>query len=336
MRVALDVRATRQLSAGMKTYNRELASRLPEVAPDLEFIHFEHARNFSLQEQFALPRAMRRAGVELAHFLSQYTPLLPPRPYIVTIHDLIHLRFPQFFKAKVGPYYQTVVRFAATRAARIITDDPRTVGDLERYLGVKPANCRVIALGVEEYFLQPIAPYVAARPYILYVGNHREHKDLRTLFSAWSSLPHDTDLDLYLTGPDDFKGALADYQSPNRRILTLGDVSKERLAALYAGARALVHPALCEGFGLPMLEAMACGTLVIACTDAVPAVLEGATLRFTARDVAGLRSSLEQLGDEGLRSGLVNKGRSLARAMTWTRCARATVDVYREVLEEQR
>lgn len=332
-RVGLDARLTRQMSVGMKAYTAELTARLPRIAPDLAFTAFTEGANFGVDEQIRLPLAMRRAGVDLAHFMSLYTPVLPPRPYVMTIHDLIHLRFPEFFKSKVGPYYGTVVKFAARHAALVITDDPRTVGDLTHYLGVDPQKCRVIPLGVDERFLARITPFHASQPYFLNVGNHRAHKDLVTLFEAWSRLPPDVRVDLYLTGPDDFGTQLARYQTEQRQIVVLGDVPLEKLPALYAGAVALVHPALCEGFGLPMLEAMAAGTAVVACEDAIPRVLEAAALTFAARDVQALRVRLERVvADQGLRAALVNEGRKLAQSLTWDRCASQTAALYREVL----
>jgi glycosyltransferase involved in cell wall biosynthesis len=334
-RVGLDARATRQMSIGMKTYARELVARLPSVAPEYAYVSFSDGGNFGWAEQVRLPLAMRRARVDVVHFLSQYVPVVLPRRFIITIHDLIHLRFPQYFKTKVGPYYRTVVRYACARAMRVITDDVRTVDDLEEFLGVDRAKVRVIPLGVAENFLAPIAPHTAERPFVLYVGNHREHKDLRTLFEAWSSLAARWNVDLYVTGPDDFGGELQRRSTPSRAIVALGEVPDDRLASYYAGARALIQPALREGFGLPMLEAMAAGCPVIACRDAVPAPLEEAARAFPARDSAALRLELDRmLSDEGLRSLVINKGVEVARRLSWDRCARATADVYREVLEQ--
>ncbi len=331
--VALDARETRQMSVGMKAYARELSRRLPLVAPDLQFAVFRAGGNFGWSEQFALPLAMRKCA--LAHFMSVYMPLAAPRPYAVTIHDLIHLRFPQYFKTKVGPYYRTAVRFACRRAARVITDDERTVKDLRYYLGVDPARVRVIALGADDEYFHRVQAYAAARPYILYAGNHRPHKDLPTLFQAWAAVSSDIALDLYVTGVDDFGDLLARYVRPVGRIVALGAVPQTRMPSYYAGARALVHPALCEGFGLPMLEAMASGCPVIACEDAIPQVLRGAALTFPARSARDAKAALERLlGDEGLRRALVNEGQARARAFTWDRCAAQTAAVYREILEE--
>lgn len=320
------------MSVGMKAYASELAARLPRVAPDFHFTIFRDGANFGWDEQVRLPAAMRRANVDLAHFLSLYTPLFPPRPYIVTVHDLIHLRFPKYFKSKVGPYYQTVVRAVCARAECVITDDERTVTDLERFLHVPRPRVRVIPLGVDDRFLAPITPYRAMRPYIMYAGNHRAHKDLPTLFAAWSALPEELELDVYLTGPKDFNRGLS--SRANGRIVALGDITTEELAAYYAGARALVHPALCEGFGLPMLEAMASGTPVVACEDAIPGVLRDVALTFAPRDAKDASNQIARLlQDQGLRNRLINEGRTRARSLTWDRCALETAQLYREILE---
>ena len=335
MRIALDGRLTEQMSVGMKTYTRELVARLPGAAPDLEFVTLSSGGNFGWSEQVGLPRAIRRARVGLTHFLTLYAPLLAPRPYIVTVHDLIHLRFPQYFKAKVRPYYQTVVRFACSRAARIITDDARTIADLEQFLGVRPSRVRVIPLGVQERFLAPAVPHRAERPYLMYVGNHRPHKDLQTLVAAWEALPEELEVDLYVTGANDFGGDAKGGAGGARRIVALGDVSEARLAGYYAGAAALAHPALCEGFGLPLLEAMAARCPVVVCADAVPGELRPATLTFPARDVSALRAHLVRLlSDEELARSLADAGRVIAERLTWERCARETAAIYREVLEE--
>lgn len=334
-RIALDVRLTRQMSVGMKTYARELTRRLPIVAPEYSFVPVGEGANFGWSEHVSLPRAVRAADVALTHYLAHYLPWTAPKPFVLTIHDLIHLRYPQFYKTKVGPYYRTVVKRACARAARIITDDPRTIGDLERFLGVDPAKVRAIALGVDESFLGAIDPIRAPRPYVFYVGNHRTHKDLRTLFDAWSALAPECEVDILLTGPDDFQGELQRRAMPRRRIVALGEIDGSSLARYYAGALALVHPALCEGFGLSLLEAMASRCPVIVSADSVPSVLEEASLVFPTGDVGALRVALERIiADEGLRARLVNKGYEMAKGLTWDRCARATADCYREILEE--
>lgn len=334
-RIGLDARLTRQMSIGMKTYAREVASRLPGVAPEYQYVTFTEGGNFGWKEQFALPLTIARSRLDLMHFLSQYVPVALPRRFVITIHDLIHLNFPQYFKSKVRPYYYTLVRAACARAARVITDDERTVDDLATLLHVDRAKIRVIPLGVDTRFFGSATPFSGERPYLLYVGNHRQHKDLPTLFSAWSALPPDCNVDLYVTGPDDFGGELQRHGTVGREIVALGDVSAMNLAKYYAGARAVVQPALREGFGLPMLEAMAAGAPVVASEQAIPAALRPAALAYATRDSNALRLQLENvLRDEEVRERAIRLGKTVARQLSWDRCARATADVYREVLEQ--
>ena len=334
--VGIDARLTRQMSVGMKAYATELTARLPRVAPDLRFVTFDRGANFSIAEQVELPLALRRERVDLTHFLSLYAPWFAPRPYAITIHDLIHLRFPEYFKSKVGPYYRIAVRRACALAARVITDDERTVADLRAHLGVDEGKVRVIPLGVADTFLKQHAPHAGERPYVLYVGNHRAHKDLPTLFAAWAALPAGLEIDLLLTGPDDFAMERRTWGRPSGRIVALGEVSDDELAGYYAGAVALAHPALTEGFGLPLLEAMASRCPVVACADAVPSVLRQAALTFPARDAGALAAQLQRtLADAGVRADLRGRGRRIAEELTWDRCAERTAGVYREILEER-
>jgi glycosyltransferase involved in cell wall biosynthesis len=333
--VALDARLTRQMSVGMRAYAQELVARLPRVAPDLSFRTVGRGENFSLEEQVRFPLELARARPRLTHFLSLYAPLFAPRRFAITIHDLIHLRYPELFKAKVGPYYRVAVRSLCARAERVITDDWRTVADLERFLGVPPAKVRVIALGVDDAFLGEVAPEQAPRPYFLYVGNHRPHKDLTTAFAAWEALPGELEADLVVTGADDLAPEAHRPVRGRGALRFAGDLERGRLAAAIRGATALVHPAWCEGFGLPMLEAAALGTRVLACADAVPGVLRPYVGVFAARDVRALRDLMAGAlsGSGGLD---LERARSFARTQTWDRCAAATAEVYREVLAESR
>jgi glycosyltransferase involved in cell wall biosynthesis len=330
--VALDLPRTRQLSVGMKAYAEELAARLPRVAPDLRFATLERHSALSVEEQIALPLALRRAKAGLVHYLSVYAPVAGPRPYVITIHDLIHLRFPAYFKRTVGPYYGTVVRLVCARAARVITDDERTVADLQRYLGVDPGKVAVVPLGVDATYLTVVAAVAPARPYFLNVGNHRRHKDLATLFAAWEVLDPACAADLVLTGDDDLPGT-ARPRRARGELRFIGNVDAVRLAQWYKSAVALVHPALCEGFGLPMLEAAAVGAAVIACDDAVPAVLRPYVDVFPPRDVRTLANLMARaLAEPRAR----DEARRFARTLTWDRCAERTAEVYRVVLQESR
>lgn len=333
-RVGLDVRTGRRISVGMATYIREVSSRLPALAPEYEYRCYRKGENLGLTE-LVLPLQMRRDRIDLAHFMAHYVPMFAASRFIFTIHDLIHLRFRQYFRAYIGPYYMTVVRRACHKAARIITSDEKTIADLVHYFDVDPGKICVIPLAPRERFLQPVSPHRSERPYLINVGNHREHKDIPTLLSAWASLPDSYEVDLYLTGPDDFGGALQRLSTEKRRAKSLGNVGDEELASYYAGAAALVHPALLEGFGLPFVEAMSCGAPVIATEESLPAMLRDAALTFPARSVEGAREAIVRLLDDtAVRERLVREGQIRARALTWDLCAERTAQVYRDVFKE--
>lgn len=331
--VLADARLTSHMSAGMRLYARELLSRLPLAASDLRVGTFAGGDNFDVREQLGIPLEIARRRPRLVHFMSPFTPFAVPAPFVVTVHDLIDLRYPQFGKAKVQPYYRYFVRSVLARAARVITDDPRTAADLQALLGVAAERIRVIPLGVEAGFGDDAVPFAPPRPYVFYAGNHRPHKDLGTLFAAWHALPPGAAADVYVTGADDFGAALEAYRRDDAEIVVLGDVTRERLAGLYRGAAAYVHPALLEGFGLPILEAAWCGTPVVAARSSVPAPLRDCVLTFEPGDAAGLRALLERVllapGETAARAAVAQ---SAARRLTWERTASSTVAVYRELL----
>ena len=330
--VALDLPRMRHMSVGMTAYAEELARRLPRVANDLSFATLVRSSALDRDEQFGLPARLRSMRPRLVHHLSVYAPLAGPRPFVITIHDLIHLRFPQYFKGRVGPYYRTIVRAVCARAARVITDDEATVADLERYLGVSARKVRVVSLGVDEAFLGEVDPYAAERPYFFYAGNRKPHKNLATLLGAWAALPAHYDVDLVLSGRANGE-SLPDVARERGRVRDAGELTAAELARRYRGSAALVYPSLCEGFGLPMLEAAAVGARVIASDAAVPGVLRPLAETFAPFDVARLTPLMVRALDAPSDR---SAARAVARDLTWDRCARATAEVYRDVLVESR
>ena len=333
-RVAIDARLTRQMSVGMKAYTQALLDRRALFAPEIDLVPCGHGENFSIDEQIALPLEIARSRAQLVHYPTQYLPLVRPVPYVLTIHDLIHCRFAEFYEAKVAWYYRAVVAPAARGARRLIVGDERSIEDCVRYLGAEASRIRVVPLGIEPSFLEPMSVPPPERPYLFYAGNHREHKDLPTLLAAWAALPERERYDLVVTGADDFGDLHARYERFGRRLIALGDIDEPTLRRTYAAASALVHPALWEGFGLTMLEAMALGTPVIACSDAVPRPLEAAALTFAPRDVAAVTRAIESLSrDPSAWADRRALGRNAARELTWNRFARRIAAVYAEALE---
>ncbi|HVA37104.1 MAG TPA: glycosyltransferase family 1 protein [Candidatus Dormibacteraeota bacterium] len=354
--VVLDARITRRCSVGMRHYIRELAARVPRVAPDLKVVVIANGSieteaevvgvgggNFGITEELVVPLTARGLGASLMHHLSLYAPYEPGVPFLITIHDLIHLEFPEQFKPTIRAYYRLFTRRHAARARRVVTDDEATVSGLGRYLGAPRERVAVIPLGVDDAMLQLAerpqpdeaarlrALGVGERSFLFYAGNHRKHKNLTTLFEAWRGLP----CDLVITGHDDFPGGLGQYAHEGNRVVAVGDVDRGLLAALYRRAGAYVHPALVEGFGLPMVEAMAFGTPVVAAERSIPEPLRAAALAFPALDAAALRRQAQRaLSDEFLRIRLRQSGMAIARGLTWERTAEATAALYRTVLKE--
>jgi glycosyltransferase involved in cell wall biosynthesis len=328
--LALDVRETSHTSVGMLQYVRMLRRLLPRVAPDLTLAEFGSGDNFDLAEQVGMPLALARLRPRLVHFPTPFVPRVVPAPHVVTVHDVIDLEFPQYAKRKVGPYWRQVVGPVLRSARAVITDDDATVPLLERYLRVDPARVRVIPLGVDAPDPLP-DPVVRPRPYLFYAGNHRPHKDLATLVAAWASLPEGDAVDLILTGPEE--PALRAVRHPRGELIFAGDRSPSDIWRFHRGALAYVHPALREGFGLPLLEALRAGTPVIAADGATPAVLAPYVQRYAAHDAVALRALvLRAVEQPASFASAVAAGREATAHLTWERTVRATADVYRELL----
>ncbi len=329
--VALDVRETSHMSAGMLAYVRALRRLLPAVAPDIRVLHVGRGDNFDLEEQIALPLALARMRPRLAHVPTPFVPRVIPVPYVVTVHDVIDLEFPQYAKRKVAPYWRYVAGPVLRAARAVITDDDATVPLLERYLGVDPSRVRVIPLGVDAP--EPVPPAERReRPYFFYAGNHRPHKDLATLVAAWSSLPGAPPVDLVMTGARTPELHLA-ARGAGGILVFAGDCDEARVWALHRGALAYVQPSLREGFGLPLLEALRAGTPVIASDTAVPAMLRSSVHRYPARDVAALRALLARAIDEHESfAAAAARARDATADLTWERAVRATAGLYRELL----
>jgi glycosyltransferase involved in cell wall biosynthesis len=319
------------MSAGMLAYVRALRTLLPRVAPDLSFAELGGGDNFDAAEQLAMPIGLARLRPRLVHFPTPFVPRVVPVPHAVTVHDVIDLEFPQYTKRKVGPYFRHVVGPVLRSARAVITDDDATVALLERFLRVDTARVRVVPLGVDAPQPMP-PPAVRPRPYFFYAGNHRPHKDLATLVTAWASLPDRDAIDLILTGPEE--PALRGVRHAQGELIFAGDRSASEVWSFHRGAVAYVHPALREGFGLPLLEALRAGTPVIAADTATPAVLAPYVHRYRAHDVVALRALLLRAAEQPAAFAAdAERAREATAHLTWERTVRATADVYRVLLQ---
>jgi len=331
--VAIDARVTRRMSFGMRAYLHELLTRLPSVAPDLGVAALGSGENFGLAEQIGLPRSIARSGAKIVHFPTTFAPILRRRPYVLTVHDLIHLRYAALFGRAAALHYRLIGIPLARGATRLLMGDERTIRDCERYLGVRPERCRVVPLGYDPALLEETQPLAVERPFLFYAGNHKPHKNLATLYAAWAAIsPHRT-VDLRITGSGDRRVA-EQFARVHGQIIFTGHLSPLEMRRHYRTALAYVHPALVEGFGIPMLEAAVLGTPVIASASAIPSIVAPYAVAFDAPDVRALTALLDDLvRDPAPFASRAAEGAVPLRAYTWDRFAAGTAAVYREVIE---
>jgi glycosyltransferase involved in cell wall biosynthesis len=331
--VALDARITPRMSAGVRAYVQALLDGLPRVAPDIAVHAVGHGLNFGLDEQVALPAEIARLKPALTHYPTIFAPLRRRKPYVAMVHDLIHLQFPKYFGYGTALFYEAVAAPMLRGAELLLMSDERTAAACESFLGIDRERCRVVPLGYDPALFATAETAPPARPFIMYAGNHRPHKNLGVLYEAWVALPPAIGLDLVITGPDD---ALARkrYVRPGSELRFAGTLSEAELIAAYRAATAYVHPALVEGFGLPMLEATVAGTPVIASTGALPAILAPYAVTFAPHDTLALCAALTDLcANPAPYRRRAAEGSVAMRAYTWDRFAAATAAVYREVVD---
>ncbi len=325
---------------------------LPALPPSWQVVEVE-APGYSLQEQLVIPLAAARAGVGVLHVPHYVIPLLYPGRLVVTVHDIIHVLFPEFLPSRFGlPYARTMIRWAVRRARWVIAASQTTANDLKRFFGASVDKLKVIPNGALPVFTTPgdVATDQALRArlgicgeYLLHVGNHKPHKNAEGVLKAYQMLVHEKREGvppmLFVGGfhPDGRLANRARAMGLGALVRCLGHVAHAELAALYRGARFFVYPTLYEGFGLPVLEAMASGTPVLAGdVAAVREVAGDAILRVNPRDTVALAAAMRRLLEDGeLRAQLAEKGRRRAVAYRWSEAAAATAAVYEAVRKER-
>lgn len=309
---------------GIGRFSGELQKRLPGVVP-LRILGPKLSPIDPLASTLAL------AGCRRGCFLSPgfNAPLRSPIPLHFTIHDLIHLRMPQESSPLRRLYYATVVRPAARRAARIFTVSEYSRREIVEWAGVDEARVVVVGNGVADAFTPAPADRATRpeRPYFLHVGRRASNKNVGRLLAAYASLGPDVPADLVFTGaPDAPTLAVAQRLGIARSALRFsGEVDDAELADLYRGAVALVFPSVYEGFGIPVVEAMACGTPVITAAATATREVAGegnALLVDPLREDEVAAAMLRVLEDQALRAQLVVRGLERARAFTWAVVAR--------------
>lgn len=362
LRVFLNASALPRRPAGAGVYTIELARALA-ARDDVDLLvarpeghAIENARYAespsrgplarSLWEQARLRGLIRADDSDVYHGPHFSVPLRCPVPRVATVHDLTFYRLPSRYRLRHRQYYRALARLAR-RAERIIVPSGTVASDAVRYLGYPPERIRVIAEApraglapASTEAVEALCASLGVEPgYALCVGTAEPGKRAVDAVRAIAALRDaGTGLQLVIAGnPGPLSDALlreAERLGVADRCHFAGYVPDVDLAALYTGALALVFPSLYEGFGLPPLEAMACGTPVIATNaPAMDDVLAGAATFVPPRDPAAIARALSQLAGNAVeREARVAAGLVHAARFTWDAAAAATVDVYREVI----
>ena len=294
-------------------------------------------------DQVRLPRALREDGATV--FLSPYYkgPLAAPCPVVLTIHDLFFIGYPGRRRRLHDATLIRLARLYARRAAAIVTDSEHSRREIAARLGIDPARVTVIPVALGPEFTAPAPPVRVrdgiASSCILYVGNFRPHKNLPRLLAAYAALPAALRAAhaLVLAGGDRAGRPLLEARARELgvadRVVFAGLVADRDLPGLYAGATVAVLPSLEEGFGLPALEAMACGTpVVVSNRGALPELVADAGLVADAarpEEIAGALARV--LADGGLRAELRRRGLERASLYTADRTAGRVLELLARV-----
>jgi glycosyltransferase involved in cell wall biosynthesis len=334
----------------LRAADRELLDGFP---PRFEPVAEESA-GYSISELTRLPWRLWRDRLDLFHATHYVLPPLPRGRAVVTIHDIIHLLYPQFLPSRAAHFYASfMIRRALARADRIITVSYNSKRDLVDYFGVGSSRIEVIYNGVSTRFRSDIpedersrvaAKYGLSTPYLLFLGGEKPHKNLQAVVRAFAEARRTADLPhgLAIAGPPPRSEArleaLVHALDLTRHVFRPGLVEDEDLPGLVAGADVLLYPTLYEGFGLPVVEAMACGTPVLtSATSALQEIAGGYAYLVDPMDVEAISRGIVALAtDEKVRSDFRELGRKRALDFSWDKAAEKTLEVYRTALSAAR
>ncbi len=361
MRIGFDGRSLASPAGGVRRYAGELLDELVRISPSDTIVIFgasdQFLRPHGVQSRpvsqtlptnlgwslIDLPRAIGHERLDVFHAPAYTAPLRGTVPLVLTIHDVSYERHPEWYPYRRDAIRRWFYRRCAQTADVVITDSDFSRSEIAAAYGIDARYIKVVPLGVGTPFLSstlPRPPADVKQPYVLHVGDLHVRRNLRTLVRALARLPsvsaHMTPPLLILAGAD--RGERANIEAEARRANTqiqfAGAVSDEALASLYSGATAFVYPSRYEGFGLPLLEAMACGAPVVgARAGSIPEVVGDAGILVDPDDEVEMAVWISRLmTDATLAERLRRAGRMRAMDYTWERTARQTIDAYQEAI----
>jgi len=367
MRVAIDARKLHDFGIG--TYIRNLLRHLARTDHSTEYVLLcgeadlgvaaqlgpnfrgvlEPSPNYSLREQLHVPWVLRRERPDLYHAPHYVLPAGVRCPSVVTIHDCIHLMFPQYLPNRLAyAYARAQMWSAARRSDCILTVSEASKRDILHLFNVPPEKIVVVYNAIDSHFSVTPSEEAVSRvreryqldhKFVLYVGNIKPHKNLVRLIEAFHQLRQGELADLKLLIIGDQISKLPSLRRAvhrhklHKQVRFLGYVADDQLAILYRLASVFVFPSLYEGFGLPPLEAMASGTPVVASNvSSLPEVVGDAAVLVNPYDVDAIVDGLRRvLTDPALAAGMSRKGIERAREFSWERSVAKTWAVYQTI-----
>ena len=369
VKIAIDARKLHDFGIG--TYIRNLLRHLSRIDRENEYVLLcqdsdmgvartlgenfravlEPAANYSVKEQFHIPLVWMREKPDVFHAPHYVLPVAVRSRSVVTIHDCIHLMFPQYLPNRAAyAYARGAMWSAAKRSDRILTVSEASKRDILHFFNVPPEKIAVVYNGIDERFwIQPSTEEIARvrerfqldHGFVLYAGTIKPHKNLVRLIEAFAVLRKGEfeELKLLIIGDEISKlpalRRAVHIHKLHKHVRFLGFLPDETLAALYRLAAVFVFPSLYEGFGLPPLEAMASGTPVVTSNvSSLPEVAGDAAILVDPYDVNSIVDGVRRvLTDPVIADELRKKGLTRARDFSWERSVARTHDIYRLVGE---
>jgi glycosyltransferase involved in cell wall biosynthesis len=360
--------------AGINWYIYNLLCHLPDAGPELRYTAYLHEPRFAprqgldvarpswstakplrriVWEQLVAPFALLRDHVDLLHAMAFVSPLISPCPTVITVLDLGFLCYPEAFQRGKRAYLQLMTRLSVRKARRVIAISENTRRDIIDRYGVQADRVQTVYCGVEQRFQPLPAEEVAAfrrkkglpKRLILFLGTIEPRKNVSALVAAYAQLleraPAETsDLALVIAGAKGWShnDVLAQIEALGlvQRVHMPGYVPETEKPMWYNAATCFCYPSLYEGFGLPALEAMACGVPVVTSDrSSLPEVVGDAATMVSPLDIDALSAALYQLiVSPSLRAEWAQRGRMQAKRFSWEQAARETVQIYHQSLQE--
>jgi glycosyltransferase involved in cell wall biosynthesis len=303
---------------------------------NLKFTNTVHCPVRAFYLHALLPGVLDQIQPDLSHYTNFLAPIFEDRPYVVTVHDMGLETMRSAHPITKRLYTRRLVPRVARKARLVLTNSEYSKWEIVRHLAIPEDRIRVTPLAASPEF-KPVQARRNGNPYFLYVGNLEPRKNLERLIEAFAKMPSKTH-ELVIVGNRWYRGDSAEHKARslglNGRVKFLGYVPRTDLPELFSCATALVYPSLLEGFGLPIVEAMACGAPVITSdTSSMKEVAGDAALLIDPRSVQEMTDALTRLSEDAhIREELSRKGLDRTAQFSWIRTAELTLDAYRDAL----